>query len=107
MRQDLIASAVKFLQDPKVQEAPLAKRISFLESKGLSSEEIKQALATQAGAPPVPPPNYPSGLVVSTQHRPDPWGWKDYTIGLVGLAGTGYGLFQLFHVSFFTSNNHL
>ena len=96
MRQDLIASAVKFLQDPKVQEAPLAKRISFLESKGLSPEEIKVALATSSGAPPVPPPNYPTAVISTVAN--EPWGWKDYTIGMVGLLGTGYGLFQLFQV---------
>ncbi|EGF83083.1 hypothetical protein BATDEDRAFT_85742 [Batrachochytrium dendrobatidis JAM81] len=60
-REDLIASAVKFLRDPKVQSAPLAKRIAFLETKGLTSGEIETALfratSTTAGAngPSLPP----------------------------------------------------
>lgn len=44
MSDDLINSAVTFLQDPKVADAPLAKRIAFLESKGLSSEQVQAAL---------------------------------------------------------------
>ncbi|EJT97909.1 hypothetical protein DACRYDRAFT_102189 [Dacryopinax primogenitus] len=43
-RQDLVQNAVTFLLDPSVQSAPLAKRIAFLESKGLSSSEIETAL---------------------------------------------------------------
>lgn len=44
MAEELIASAVTFLQDPKVADAPLAKRIAFLESKGLSSDQVQIAL---------------------------------------------------------------
>ncbi|KAH6595896.1 hypothetical protein BASA61_003650 [Batrachochytrium salamandrivorans] len=44
-REDLVANAVKFLRDPKVQTAPLAKRLAFLETKGMTSAEIEAALA--------------------------------------------------------------
>ncbi|OMH83006.1 Peroxisomal membrane protein PER10 [Zancudomyces culisetae] len=44
VRQDIVDSAVRFLVDPKVQTASLAKQISFLETKGLSSVEIDEAL---------------------------------------------------------------
>jgi peroxin-14 len=44
MRSESVALAVRFLSDPKVQTAPLNKRIAFLESKGLTSEEIEEAL---------------------------------------------------------------
>ena len=103
-RADLIGSAIKFLQDPQVQQAPLAKRIAFLESKGLSQDEIQAALATieqapsaSAAAPVVPPASYPqyAGTMVKQQET---WGWRDYSMAIVGLAGTGYGLFQLFQV---------
>ncbi|KAI8814711.1 peroxisomal membrane anchor protein conserved region-domain-containing protein [Cladochytrium replicatum] len=48
-REDLIESAVRFLKDPKVQSSPLAKRISFLETKGMTSAEIEDALARMNG----------------------------------------------------------
>ena len=48
-REDIIQSAVKFLKDPKVASSPLAKKIAFLESKGLSSEEIEEAVSRSNG----------------------------------------------------------
>jgi hypothetical protein len=44
-RAPLIASAVTFLRDPSTSSSPLAQRIAFLESKGLSPPEIEQALS--------------------------------------------------------------
>ena len=43
-RQELISSAISFLSDPKVQSSSIAQRIAFLESKGLTSPEIDEAL---------------------------------------------------------------
>ncbi|KAJ2583641.1 peroxisomal membrane protein pex14, partial [Coemansia sp. RSA 1804] len=40
LREDVIESAVRFLTDPKVQSSTLAKKISFLETKGLTTGEI-------------------------------------------------------------------
>ena len=42
IREDLVSSALTFLSDPNVQVSPLTKRLSFLESKGLTQEEITQ-----------------------------------------------------------------
>ncbi|KND03142.1 uncharacterized protein SPPG_02205 [Spizellomyces punctatus DAOM BR117] len=78
VREDIVQSAVRFLKDPKVQESPLAKRIAFLETKGLSADEIEEAMsrtsgssssgATSAavanGAPPLPPSG-PAGYAQS------------------------------------------
>ncbi|KAJ3284668.1 peroxisomal membrane protein pex14 [Borealophlyctis nickersoniae] len=118
-REDVIQSAIRFLQDPKVQQSPLAKRIAFLEGKGLSSEEIEQALARAGGgsatttttttvanaAPPVPPggpgayppPGYPQYPLMYAPQPPPPsqLNWKDYTLGAVGVVGAGYGLYVL------------
>ena len=97
-RQELIENAIKFLKDPKVQEAPLAKRISFLETKGLTQEEIKIALDSSLDSslpPPLPPPSYKNRPPLRTQ---TPWGWKDYTLFTIGIAGTGYGMYHLLHV---------
>ena len=43
-REELVASAVSFLADPKVAASPITKKIAFLESKGLTGEEVQQAL---------------------------------------------------------------
>ncbi|KAI9864314.1 MAG: peroxisomal membrane protein pex14 [Trichoglossum hirsutum] len=45
IREDLVVSAVTFLQDPGVSSSPLEKRIGFLQSKSLTQEEIDTALA--------------------------------------------------------------
>lgn len=44
MREDLIEQAISFLSDNKVKESPLSKRISFLEGKGLTYEEINESI---------------------------------------------------------------
>ncbi|KAJ1723269.1 peroxisomal membrane protein pex14 [Coemansia erecta] len=106
LRQDIIESAVRFLSDPNVQSSTLAKKISFLETKGLTNPEIEDALAraksqnnsltqttavssthapahayAQPMAPPAPPP------------RPH-LDWKDYFIAAVVAGGLGYGLYM-------------
>ncbi|KAJ3325417.1 peroxisomal membrane protein pex14 [Boothiomyces sp. JEL0866] len=90
-RQELINSAIRFLSDPKVQEAPLDKRISFLESKGLTKAEIDTALSQVKTTDPPPLPNKPQTIVVQQQ----PTSWKDITLGLLGIAGVGYGAVYL------------
>lgn len=45
MDESKISSALRFLQHPKVADAPLSQKLSFLEGKGLSSEEINEALS--------------------------------------------------------------
>lgn len=102
MREDLIKSAVSFLADPKVQSAPLAKKVSFLESKGMTSEEIAEAMArvngkssgssqqqqaalVNAPAPPVPA-------------RPS-YDWRNIFIAAVLAGGVTYGLWTLAKVA--------
>ncbi|KAJ3191721.1 peroxisomal membrane protein pex14 [Irineochytrium annulatum] len=134
IREETVALAVKFLKDPKVQQSTLAKRIAFLESKGLSPEEVEEAVnrsksgtdAAVAGStpqpsslqpvavnqpPPIPPgapgangaygqmlppqypyPPYPQQMMAP---QPPPLGWKDYTLGAIGVAAVGYGVFEL------------
>ena len=43
-KSDLIRSAISFLNDDTVKDAPLTKKIEFLQSKGLNKEEIQFAL---------------------------------------------------------------
>ena len=114
IREDLVSSAVTFLSDPKVQSSPLAKRLAFLESKGLTQEEITEVLnrlnnpssaaqtnastgssgVSQGTAPPVP--GYagygnPYGQAPEVPGRD----WRDWFIMAVVSSGVTYGLYTL------------
>lgn len=43
IREDQVQNAMKFLSHPKVRGSPVRYRISFLEKKGLTREEIDEA----------------------------------------------------------------
>ncbi|KAF4463004.1 peroxisomal membrane per10 [Fusarium albosuccineum] len=61
IREDLVASAAQFLQDPSVASSSVENRIGFLRSKNLTQEEIDAALSRTGGnAPPTPGAPYPS-----------------------------------------------
>ncbi|CAE7214739.1 hypothetical protein PTNB85_06871 [Pyrenophora teres f. teres] len=117
VREDLITSAVSFLQDPSVASAPLEKRIAFLQSKNLTQEEVDISLARAAEDPshPAPPPPQTSA-VANNAYRPPPaapyasyppqgyWqpppppeppkrDWRDYFIMATVMGGVGYGLY--------------
>ncbi|CAI7644698.1 unnamed protein product [Penicillium glandicola] len=49
-RQGLIDQASKFLEDESIRDAPTERKISFLESKGLSSDDIQQVLGISPNA---------------------------------------------------------
>lgn len=115
LREDIIESAVRFLADPKVHSSTLAKKISFLESKGLTNEEIEDALArarnSQSGAsqnnnsnstdaviqqPRAAATNYAQPMAPPSGPPPRPHlDWKDYFIAAVMAGGLGYGLYML------------
>ncbi|CAG8507776.1 3308_t:CDS:2 [Funneliformis mosseae] len=100
IRQELVQSAVNFLKDPQVKNSPLQKRVAFLESKGLSSEEIEEALkkvkdVSPNVAPQIPPtpPSQGSGQVMITQPPPVPrMDWRDFFIAAVFVGGIGYAI---------------
>ncbi|XP_014557083.1 hypothetical protein COCVIDRAFT_98201 [Bipolaris victoriae FI3] len=118
VREDLITSAVSFLQDPSVASAPLEKRIAFLQSKNLTQEEIDVSLARAAedAGQPAPPPQT-SAVATNASYRPQPaapyasyppqgyWqppppppeppkrDWRDYFIMATVMGGVGYGLY--------------
>ncbi|KAF8982801.1 peroxisomal membrane protein pex14 [Entomortierella lignicola] len=115
-REDILNSAVKFLQDPKVQASSLGKKVSFLESKGLTTQEIEEAMkranGTSTGAAPVPttavalpqggvaaygPPG--GGQIMVAQGPPPPlpakYDWKDMFIAAVVAGGFSYSLWQV------------
>lgn len=105
-REPLIATAVKFLQNPRVRQSPLATRRAFLKKKGLTDEEIDVAFqqsGTTADEPaalgsathvvPVQPPHlvpqpYTAGPGASR--------WRDYSALAVIVAGIAFGFHQLY-----------
>ncbi|KAF9980348.1 peroxisomal membrane protein pex14 [Modicella reniformis] len=125
IREDILTSAVKFLQDPKVQASALGKKVAFLESKGLTSEEIEEAMrrangtssttttaasATTAasgvpGAPPGSTAMVPAGqygpygpqqqVMMAPPPLPPKYDWKDMFIAAVVAGGFSYGLWQI------------
>lgn len=107
MREDLIASAVTFLNDPQVADSSMAKRVEFLESKGLSKEEIEEAVkragsrASSASVPPasgVPGSSITSGYGYPVNSNPPPLpkrDWKDYFVMATVTAGVAYGLYEV------------
>ncbi|OCK86234.1 hypothetical protein K432DRAFT_376887 [Lepidopterella palustris CBS 459.81] len=118
VREEIISSAVSFLQDPSVASAPLEKRIAFLQSKNLTQEEIDLSLArasedpnyygtqtTQSPAPsnygyrqPPPPPSGFGGYQGGYWPQQTPpelpkRDWRDYFIMATVMGGVGYGLY--------------
>lgn len=122
-REDIVTSAVTFLQDPSVASAPVEKRIEFLKSKNLTQEEIGVALARAQedplSLPPRPsgPPNTPPYYGAQQYRRAPPYGsiydpygygpwqppppepprrdWRDWFIMATVVGGAGYGLWVL------------
>ncbi|KAF9439204.1 peroxisomal membrane protein pex14 [Entomortierella beljakovae] len=108
LREDIIASAVKFLQDPNVQASSLGKKVAFLESKGLTAQEIEESMARANGtstsaatvaAPALPQQQammpYQGQVVMAPPPLPYKYDWKDMFIGAVVAGGFTYGLWQI------------
>ncbi|KAF3762060.1 putative peroxisomal membrane anchor protein [Cryphonectria parasitica EP155] len=117
IREELVASAAQFLQDPSVAASPVENRIAFLKAKNLTEEEIQASLARAAGevapvatyaavAPPpaghIPgqPPAYYGGGYPPYGWQPPPpevprRDWRDWFIMATVVGGVGYGLYAL------------
>ncbi|CAI7655813.1 unnamed protein product [Penicillium glandicola] len=118
-REELIASA-----DPSVASSPIEKRVSFLQSKNLTQEEVDIALsrvgedpsaaaAATASASASPAPRYSSQPVPYRQPQPpqgygypayNQWqpppeppkrDWRDWFIMATVVGGVGYGLYTV------------
>ncbi|TGZ84913.1 hypothetical protein EX30DRAFT_392316 [Ascodesmis nigricans] len=115
MREELIASAITFLQDPSVAASPLEKRVAFLQSKNLTPEEIDAALrrvgeapastaitSTPRGSPPAGGsgyalPNYNPYFAPPGQQQPPvpARDWRDWFVMATITGGVGYGIYFL------------
>jgi len=117
-REDIVTSAVSFLQDPSVASSPIEKRIEFLRSKNLTEEEVQLSLARAAdpSTPSQPPPsqyyppqqqygrpppqgfgyNYnPYGDFHAAPPEPPKRDWRDWFIMATVVGGASYGLYVL------------
>lgn len=114
-RKPLFDSAVSFLSDPSVKDAPLTKKIEFLQSKGLTQQEVELALKEsrqehQTFAQNVNNSNSRNSNNAGTAVRefdrdslmyeavPPPLprrDWKDYFIMATATAGLFYGVYEV------------
>ncbi|KAK4134880.1 hypothetical protein BT67DRAFT_420318 [Trichocladium antarcticum] len=116
IREDLVASAAKFLLDPSVASSSVDKKVAFLQAKNLTPEEINAALARVSSEPTAvqtynqaapsavaqPPPYYgqypPQYPPYGWQPPPQPVprrDWRDWFIMATVVSGVSYGLYAL------------
>lgn len=112
IREELVSSAVTFLQDPSVAGSPIENRIAFLQSKNLTQEEVDTALARAGGeTASANYSNYAPQQQVTRQlqagyggYQQYPWqqptppelpkrDWRDWFIMATVMGGVGYGLY--------------
>ncbi|KAL1840030.1 hypothetical protein VTJ49DRAFT_901 [Mycothermus thermophilus] len=116
VREDVVASAANFLQDPTVASTPVDKKIAFLQAKNLTQEEISAALARAGVAAPTPQ-GFPPQAAPTTSQPPQYYGqyppqyppygwpqppppiprrdWRDWFIMATVVSGVSYGLYSL------------
>uniref|UniRef100_A0A8D0CEH1 Peroxisomal membrane protein PEX14 n=1 Tax=Salvator merianae TaxID=96440 RepID=A0A8D0CEH1_SALMN len=101
-RETLIATAVKFLQNPRVRQSPLANRRLFLKKKGLTDEEIDVALEQSgSGKEDLQSPSLSTQLVPTQPPHLAPYSppssrWRDYGALAIIMAGLAFGFHQLY-----------
>ncbi|KAI0011511.1 peroxisomal membrane anchor protein conserved region-domain-containing protein [Xylariaceae sp. FL0662B] len=110
IREDIVTSAVSFLQDPNVVSSPIENKLSFLRSKNLSQEEIDAAFARTGISPAPAATSQPASGPIQQQpyqgqYQPQPYGWqppppeppkrdwRDWFIMATVVGGVGYGLY--------------
>lgn len=102
-RETLIATAVRFLQNQKVRQSPLATRKAFLKKKGLTDEEVELAIQRAGSmeeplAISIPGPAHvvhPLPLAPIPYSHPG-YRWRDYGALAVILAGMAFGFYHLY-----------
>lgn len=103
-REALIATAIKFLQNPKVLDSSLDKKKNFLTGKGLTSEEIEIAISRAGIVNVISATTGSSGIngvvgVPPTQTVKEISTWdrlKEYSMITILLGGVVYGCYYVF-----------
>ncbi|KAK2158353.1 hypothetical protein LSH36_172g03001 [Paralvinella palmiformis] len=106
LRENMIATAVRFLQNPKVTQSPLSQKKSFLEKKGLTPEEIDIAVQ-KAGVVDIIPPSpgviptqaglYTPNIQAVPQTTVSTWTKiKDYTSSAAIIGGFAYLIYKIY-----------
>uniref|UniRef100_A0A8C9FQG8 Peroxisomal membrane protein PEX14 n=1 Tax=Pavo cristatus TaxID=9049 RepID=A0A8C9FQG8_PAVCR len=97
-----IVTAVKFLQNPRVRQSPIATRRAFLKKKGLTDEEIDLAFQQSGTSADEPQSPGPSPQLVPAQpahpvvYNPPGSRWRDYGALAIIMAGIAFGFHQLY-----------
>ncbi|XP_041377861.1 peroxisomal membrane protein PEX14-like [Gigantopelta aegis] len=111
-RENLILTAVKFLQNPKVIQSPLYQKRAFLERKGLTKEEVDIAMqragvvedaSTTQQVNPAPYAQHQNHLALVQQlHHPVPvtlWSrTRDFTTTAVIIASVSYAVYRMYQL---------
>ncbi|XP_062871518.1 peroxisomal membrane protein PEX14 [Trichomycterus rosablanca] len=102
-REALISTAVKFLQNPKVRQSPLAVRKAFLKKKDLTDEEVELAILRSGSVdePLVLSPSGPTHIIQNPPVAPVPYSppgyrWRDYGALAIIMAGLAIGFHHLY-----------
>ncbi|XP_061121461.1 peroxisomal membrane protein PEX14 [Syngnathus typhle] len=103
LREELVSTAIKFLQNPKVHQSPLATRKAFLKKKGLTDEEVELAIRRSGSTDDVLPlrTGSPPQLLVSppfaaAPHSPKGYRWRNYGAFAIMMVGIAYSCHQLY-----------
>ncbi|EPX71120.1 peroxisomal docking protein Pex14 [Schizosaccharomyces octosporus yFS286] len=89
MKQDLLKNAVEFLRQDSIMDAPVAKKIEFLSSKGLNQDEIQNAFALAQS------PLYNSITSHSNSENTLTRDWRDWFIMGVISGGFAWSVYTL------------
>ncbi|KAM9856384.1 peroxisomal membrane protein PEX14 [Aulostomus maculatus] len=102
-REALITTAVKFLQNQKVRQSPLATRKAFLKKKGLTDAEVELAVQRSGSTEevlPLSPVGSPHPLYAThpatVSQSPTGYRWRDYGAFTVFMVGITFGFHQLY-----------
>uniref|UniRef100_A0A3Q3AWZ8 Peroxisomal membrane protein PEX14 n=1 Tax=Kryptolebias marmoratus TaxID=37003 RepID=A0A3Q3AWZ8_KRYMA len=99
-KSPVITTAVKFLENPKVRQTPLATRKAFLKKKGLTDEEVELAIqrsGSTAEVLPLSPAAFPHPpYAAPAPPIPAGYRWRDYGALTVIMVGLAFGFHQLY-----------
>uniref|UniRef100_A0A1E1XBW3 Peroxisomal membrane protein PEX14 n=1 Tax=Amblyomma aureolatum TaxID=187763 RepID=A0A1E1XBW3_9ACAR len=106
-RENLVATAVSFLENPRVQGSPLSQKRAFLLKKGLTPEEIDAAIerakvwnvdtARPITSPPLPPPPPPPPPPHLLQPEYSLWSQLSHFSSSVVIVGVAcYGAYYVY-----------